>query len=322
MAMRSVLPMTRVQRYHGSASVIERERKGQSTWFSVGDLPFSRIAGSRVFTPSELYEVYRLCPDIRAPIDLISLRVAQTPWVVAPKANLKKGTRQWLKARALAAQVTHWLSKPNAEETWHAFAQKWAHDALVFDASAVEHARTPKGQLEELVEWRGGDFTPLQDEHGRVYRYRQDMSVGGPVYFLPEDLTYTNIFVNTTYPDGQPRQARPRPRLPPAVEAGSPPRRVQHATSQNARNPQAPAPIAGGGLNVCPRCHGRNIFKAIRAPEGATLALGLSIAGGAPSCALTASGPSRPVSTTGSPPLRSPDQVRVQTPPRGGEGAG
>ena len=103
MAMRSVLPMTRVQRYHGSASVIERERKGQSTWFSVGDLPFSRIAGSRVFTPSELYEVYRLCPDIRAPIDLISLRVAQTPWVVAPKANLKKGTRQWLKARALAA---------------------------------------------------------------------------------------------------------------------------------------------------------------------------------------------------------------------------
>lgn len=204
MAMRSVLPMTRVQRYHGSASVIERERKGQSTWFSVGDLPFSRIAGSRVFTPSELYEVYRLCPDIRAPIDLISLRVAQTGWVVSPKANLKKGTRQWLKARALAAQVTHWLSKPNAEETWHAFAQKWAHDALVFDASAVEHARTPKGQLEELVEWRGGDFTPLQDEHGRVYRYRQDMSVGGPVYFLPEDLTYTNIFVNTTYPDGQP----------------------------------------------------------------------------------------------------------------------
>lgn len=204
MAMRALLPMTRVQHYHGSASVIQRERKGQATWFSVGDLPISRVAGTRVFTPSELYEVYRLCPDIRAPIDLISLRVAQTPWVIGPRANLKKGTARWRKAKALAELVTSWLNKPNAEETWHAFAQKWAHDALVYDACAVEHARGPKGQLEELVEWRGGNVTPLQDEHGRVYRYRQDMSIGGPVYFLPEDMTYTNIFVNTTYPDGQP----------------------------------------------------------------------------------------------------------------------
>lgn len=204
MAMRALLPMTRVKQYHGSASVIERERKGQSTWFSVGDLPFSRVAGARVFTPSELYEVYRLCPDIRAPIDLISLRVAQTPWMVSPRPNLKKGTARWRKAKALAEQVTAWLTKPNAEETWHAFAQKWAHDALVYDACAVEHARGPKGQLEELVEWRGGDVTPLQDEHGRVYRYRQDMAIGGPVYFLPEDMTYTNVFVNTTFPDGQP----------------------------------------------------------------------------------------------------------------------
>lgn len=206
MALRALSPVSKLTRYMGDASAIVRERKGLATYASVGDLPVSRVAMSRIFTASELFDVYRLCPDIRAPVDLVSLRVAQTKWSVSPRVGILKGTALWRRAARLAEQVTKFLERPNQDETWHAFAQKWAQDALLYDATATEHARNKSGAIEELVEWRGGDVSPLQDEHGRVYRYRQDVTgtAGSTVYFLPEDLTYANIFCNTTFPNGLP----------------------------------------------------------------------------------------------------------------------
>lgn len=204
MALRFAQPVSRIRAYTGDATAIRRERKGMATYFSVGDLPIARVSGTRIFDTQELFDIYRLCPDIRAPIDFLSMQFAQAPWLVAPKTTLRKGTARWLKARALADQCTAWLQKPNQDETWHIFAQKWAQDALIYDASAVEHAMSKKGALEELVAWRGGDITPLLDEHGRHYRYRQDLALGEPVYWIPEEISYTNLFANTTYPDGQP----------------------------------------------------------------------------------------------------------------------
>lgn len=186
-----------------SYATVERgDRKGFAPYFSTGDVVGRRVVGQRIFTATELFEIYRICPDIRAPIDLIRLRIAGTPWVVQP--TMRKVDPDYESAVEIAAAVTAFLTHPNVDEDWTTFAGKWTSDALIYDAFATERVRSTKGQLQELVCWRGGDITPMQDEHGHVFAYRQDLSSGGTVRFLPEDMDYGCVFANTTYPDGQP----------------------------------------------------------------------------------------------------------------------
>lgn len=185
-----------------SAAVLHRERKGYTTFFTVGDSVVQRVAGERVFTTDELFRIYQICPDIRAPIDKIALRVAHAPYMI--QAVPKRSEPGHQRALDLAQQVAAFFKTPNQDNDWTDFAHKWATDLLIYDAFAVERVRGVSGKLQELVVWRGGDICPLQDEHGRVFAYRQEMAVHGPVRFVPEDLDYGNIFPNTTYPNGQP----------------------------------------------------------------------------------------------------------------------
>ncbi len=183
-------------------AVIERERKGYVPYFTVAGTSIQRVVGQRTFTTDELYRIYQICPDIRAPIDKISLRVANTPWMIQP--TMKKDDPGYERAYKLALSVLARLQEPSTDDDWPTFAQKWAQDLLIYDAFAVERVRATSGKLQELVCWRGGDMSPLKDEHGRIYAYLQDASVHGQIRFLPEDLDYGNLFANTTYPNGQP----------------------------------------------------------------------------------------------------------------------
>lgn len=188
------------------SGTVARERKGYVPYFTISTGIGARHSlGSRVFSPEELYRIYQICPDIRAPIDKISLRVSTTPWIV--QAMPKKTDPDYDLAVRVIDQITTFLNHPNVDEDWITFCQKWSQDLLVYDAYAVERVRTTSGDLQELIAWRGGDITPLQDERGRRYGFRQDLTsgtMGGPGIFTPEDLDYGNLFANTSYPDGQP----------------------------------------------------------------------------------------------------------------------
>lgn len=186
----------------GFGAIHNRERKGFATHFTVADVGIQRVAGQRIFTPDELYRIYQILPDARAAIDKITLRVANTPWLITP--SMKKSEPGYERAFNMAEEATRFLKKPNMDEDWTTFASKWTQDRLIYDAYAIEKVRASSGRLQELVCWRGGDVQPLTDEHARRYAYRQTMAAQGPVRFLPEDLDYGNLFPNTTYPDGQP----------------------------------------------------------------------------------------------------------------------
>jgi phage portal protein BeeE len=185
-----------------NTATFQRDRKGYATFFSVGDAVVHRVTGQRIFTPDELYRIYQICPDVRAPVDKISLRVANTPYMI--QAAVKKDDPRYAQATEYVDTVARFLKNPNMDSDWTTLAQRWAQDSLIYDAYAVERVRGVSGKLQELVIWRGGDVTPLQDEHARVYSYRQDASINGPVFFLPEDMDYGNIFPNTMFPNGQP----------------------------------------------------------------------------------------------------------------------
>lgn len=188
---------------HGAnTATVERSRKGYSTWFSADGFSVKRVSGDRFFTPDELFRIYQICPDVRAPIDKIALRVSHTPWmcVTVPR----KLDADYERAMELAQRVASAMSRPNTDEDWTTFAGKWSRDLLIYDAYAVERVYSGVGKLQELIAWRSGDITPQQDEHGRVFAYRQDMAIRGPVNFLPEELDYGNMFPNTTFPTGQP----------------------------------------------------------------------------------------------------------------------
>lgn len=203
--MRHLSGVTKIGPTRGGASfstIQHRERKGFATFFTVSDAVVQRVAGQRIFTTDELFRIYQILPDARAAIDKITLRVANTPWLVTPA--MKKTEPGYERAYNMAEDVTRFLSKPNMDEEWPTFSGKWTQDTLLYDAYAVERVRGASGRLQELVCWRGGDIQPLTDEHGRNYAYSQSVAVRGPVKFLPEDMDYGNLFANTTYPDGQP----------------------------------------------------------------------------------------------------------------------
>lgn len=203
--MRHLSGVTKIGPTRGGASfstIQNRERKGFATFFTVSDAVVQRVAGQRIFTTDELFRIYQLLPDARTAIDKITLRVANTPWLVTPA--MKKNEPGFERAYNMAEDVTRFLSKPNMDEDWATFSGKWTQDTLLYDAYAVERVRGASGRLQELVCWRGGDIQPLTDEHGRHFAYSQSVAVQGPVKFLPEDMDYGNLFPNTTFPDGQP----------------------------------------------------------------------------------------------------------------------
>jgi phage portal protein BeeE len=183
-------------------ATVQRDRRGFAPFFSVGDMSVYRVIGQRIFTPDELFRIYQITPDIRAAVDRTTLRLANTPWIIQP--SVKKSDPDYEIALELCRASTEWLNRPNAESDWPEFAQKWSHDLLLYDAYATERVYDGKGRLQEIVEWRSGDITPLQDEHGREYAYRQDAAIHGPVIFTPDELDYGNLFANTQFPNGQP----------------------------------------------------------------------------------------------------------------------
>ncbi len=181
------------------------KRRGNAAFSTLIEsaMPYRYAEQDRFLSNDELWTVYTRVPDVRAAIDAVALRIATWNWEVKP--TLDPSDPEYEQALELAQQCKDFLSAPNTDnETWQDWLSKFARDLLVFDAGAVEHVLDGKGNLTELVVLRGGDITPIVDVHQRLVFYKQINRVAQQVDLEPEQLTYMNLFPNTTAPGGKP----------------------------------------------------------------------------------------------------------------------
>lgn len=182
-----------------------RARKGIAAFSTLveSSLPYRYAEQQRILTNLELWDVYKKVPDIRAAIDATVLKVSTWDWSINSKLDPSDDRYEFSLQEAEKAKK--FLMLPNKDgETWQEFISKLVRDLLVFDALCIEHCLNGKGKLEELVSVRGGDVTPIVDKYQRIQHYKQVNVAGQNVVFLPEEVTYVNLFPNTTAPGGVP----------------------------------------------------------------------------------------------------------------------
>lgn len=186
----------------GRYSEQRRDRRGAPAYFTF-ETGFRAANPYQIMSPDDRYKIYKYVPDIRAAVDRVVLQIATWNWTVDPA--VPEDDASFDRAQLLAEETKGRLDQPNAEDDWYAFCSRIVGDLLRDDALAVEHVADGRGQLQELVAWRGGDVAPVQDRHGRTLRYDQ-MSSGNPTTasFLPDQLTYANLFPNTSVSGGTP----------------------------------------------------------------------------------------------------------------------
>jgi hypothetical protein len=166
-------------------------------------MPYRYAEQARQLSNDELWQVYSLVPDVRAAIDATVLRVSTWDWDITPQVAPEDPDYEALMEEA--NRCKNFLMLPNTDrETYQEWTSKLMRDLLVFDALAVEHVMDNLGQLAELVAIRGGDVTPIQDMHQRLIFYKQINRVRQQIDFEPEQMTYLNLFPNTTAPGGKP----------------------------------------------------------------------------------------------------------------------
>jgi hypothetical protein len=188
----------------GSAST--RDRTGKAAFaamMTMTGLPVGYAESTRILTNSELWQAYRLCPDVRSSIETTVRKISTRNWAVKPR--LDPSDPQYEMALGVAAQAETFLGSPNKDgETWQVVWSKAIRDLLVYDAFAIEHVFDKRGRLEELVVLHGGNVNPQEDPYQRLMGYCQLTPNGAPIYLEPEQVLYANLFPNTTAPGGTP----------------------------------------------------------------------------------------------------------------------
>lgn len=180
-------------------------RKGTAAFSTLIEaaMPYRYAEQARLLSNSELWQVYSLCPDVRAAIDATVLKVSTWDWRFKPR--IEPNDPRYESVMDACEGCRRFFAAPNTDgETYQEWTSKLMRDLLVFDALCVEHVRDTKGKLIELVALRGGDVTPIVDTHQRLIFYKQINQVGQQVDFEPEEVTYLNLFPNTTAPGGKP----------------------------------------------------------------------------------------------------------------------
>ncbi len=189
-----------------SGAVQTRDRKGRFFGSNAlqGSSAFRYRTHHRVLTPEELFQVYRLVPDVRSSVDGIVRRVSTYDWNVNPA--VKSDNPQFDLAVDLAEETRRFLAAPNNNgETWQTLLSKAGRDLLTYDALAIEIVSDSSGQVEELVAWNGGYIEPVLDGHAQLLGYsQQNPGDTEPVFFQPDELLYLNLFPNTVFPGGTP----------------------------------------------------------------------------------------------------------------------
>lgn len=190
----------------GFHRVETRDRHGSaafSTYIDGGATPWRYAEGSRMLSNADLWQVYRMCPDVRACVDGITRKISTWDWAVVPKVD--PSDERYEMALDVAEEARRFLAAPNHDsETWQEWAGKLVRDILVFDALCSEVVTGGRGKLEELVALRGGDVMPKVDNKQRLLGYRQQNTVGQIIDFEPDQVVYMNLHGNTSAPGGIP----------------------------------------------------------------------------------------------------------------------
>lgn len=164
-----------------------RITKAASSVFGGGDLRHHRpIRPDAELTPEQLWQVYKLCGDVRSAVDSIVRRVSTQDRRVRPSADPAADEEAYRAGLAQAAAVAKRLARPNDDDDWRTFWTKVGTDALVFWHGAFEHAygrkidgrtlKVTQGKLEEFVPVYGPSLHPVQDQAGRITNYVQDQA--------------------------------------------------------------------------------------------------------------------------------------------------
>lgn len=136
-------------------------------------------------TPQQLWQVYRMCGDLRAAVDSIARRVSTHGWRVLPKAATAADPEEYRRALQQAAHVNAGLAKPNEDDDWREMIEKLVRDALVYWHGVIESAydrvathtaagvTVDRGQIREFVPVYAPDVHPIPDESGRIIGYAQ-----------------------------------------------------------------------------------------------------------------------------------------------------
>ena len=189
----------------GGSYAQQPPRKGVAAFSTLieSGMPYRYAEQARLLSNNELWQVYSLCPDVRAAVDAIVLKISTWDWGFKPR--IEPSDPRYEATLDACETCRRFFAVPNTDgETYQEWTSKLLRDLLVFDALCVEHVRDAKGHLLELVAIRGGDVTPIVDTHQRLLFYKQINQVGQQIEFEPEEVTYLNLFPNTTAPGGKP----------------------------------------------------------------------------------------------------------------------
>jgi len=198
-------PSTNYAASNRFADVQTRDRQGVAAFTNVIEaaLPFRYVEQNRFLTNSELWQVYKVCGEVRACIDAIVRLISTWDWGMYP--TIDPSDDRYEKALEIAETTRRFLSGPNTDgETWQEWLSKLCRDALVFDTLVSECVSDTRGKLVELVALRGGDVVPVYDVKQRLQGYQQSNPLGKVVNFEPDQLLYMNLHPNTTSPGGVP----------------------------------------------------------------------------------------------------------------------
>ncbi len=193
-----------------------RARKGQyagafSPVYASKEEAVSYGVSDRFLTNSQIFEVYRRTPDVRAAVDSIVRRVATFDWYVEP--TVSPHDEKYEDAVRAADAVSGFLSAPNQNGyTWQEVMTSFLTDVLIYDSGVLEIVKDDEGRLTELVPLKGSTVHPVIDVHGRIIHYEQDTAsdlgtigtVGEPIIFAPDQILYLRVYSNSDSAEGNP----------------------------------------------------------------------------------------------------------------------
>ena len=168
----------------------------------------------RILSASQMWEVYRRCADVRAPIDSIVRRVATFDWIVEPVVSPQFD--EYVELAEVSRKIQRFLQYPNKNgDTWQEIMTAFLTDLLCFDSAALEIVRDRQGVIRELVPLRGSTIEPVLNEHGVIKKYEQRIAADGNYtgmevtdeptpQFKKSQILYMSLYKNTSNPVGNP----------------------------------------------------------------------------------------------------------------------
>lgn len=151
------------------------------------------------------HQAWKFSPYIRPCVDGIKRIIQGKAWDILPVDG-----RQ-VRDLAPAEQVRRTaikaiFSDPNNDRgSWPTFIGLITFDLLVHDAPAIEKVKgLGTGSIRELVPLYGPSIAIDRDEKGFIRKYVQQIGMGAPVEFGPDELIYAPMYATTRSPYGEP----------------------------------------------------------------------------------------------------------------------